>query len=474
MIYVFINNFLNNLIFFIMQKLFKFLSFLIVVTLVGVLSSCDKDEKETPLVPAFVTVPTSYQLITVTGDVSVQDIDVTANREIKIEPLTEDWITASVKAFDLESGAATISISVTKNETAFKGRNAVVKLSLVPLKEGDDVSKSTAKAEISVTQSLFGLPIATVFDLKLNPDGTAADGTGNLKVENGPDKPKVVMNESYKLLEATFSDMESKDYTKSTNADEIARGWNIDPGNKYYLLYNRENESDPMYYDSWEKDAGGNIVPIKRKQGNRRMCYYKMSWGGTDLAHTGQNEKLVNAYNSAFSYELLVTPPTDEGVGGNIFGNINPSHCGFGIGGNGGRYVFTYSTGFGGLTPVQPEVPTVQAGVPYHLVVTYSKTATPNIVIYYDGKKAGEVTDPALKEHGIKFPGDYYVSSNGDHTSAFRTPNTEYLVIGGGSHQSGMPTFGLAHDTKIMIARVYDTALTELEVKALYDYTKPE
>jgi hypothetical protein len=60
------------------------------------------------------------------------------------------------------------------------------------------------------------------------------------------------------------------------------------------------------------------------------------------------------------------------------------------------------------------------------------------------------------------------------HTHDVRTPNTEYLVIGGGSHQSGRPTFGLSHNTKIMVARVYGHALTPEEVKALYDSTKPE
>jgi hypothetical protein len=319
------------------------------------------------------------------------------------------------------------------------------------------------------------LPIATVFDLKLNPDGTATDATGNLTVETGPDKPKVELNTQYNLLEATFSEMECKNYAVNSTDAEKARGWDVDPGNKYYMLYSRENEPDPMYYDSWEKDAAGNIVPIRRKQGNRRMCYYKMPWGGTDLQHTGQNEKLVNAYNSAFSYELLVTAPDDKAVGGNIFGNINPSHCGFGIGGNSNRFAFTYSTAFGGLITVHAEeIDYVQGGVPYHFVVTYNKTATPNIILYYDGVKVGEASDDELKVHGLKFPADYYVQSNGQHTHDIRTPNTEYLVIGGGSHQSGMPTFGLAHNTKIMIARVYDSALTPVEVKALYDYAKPE
>jgi hypothetical protein len=61
-----------------------------------------------------------------------------------------------------------------------------------------------------------------------------------------------------------------------------------------------------------------------------------------------------------------------------------------------------------------------------------------------------------------------------EHEESARTPQTEYLCIGGGSHQSGYPSFGSAHNTKIVVARVYGKALNPTEVSALYNYHKPE
>ncbi|KAA6310674.1 hypothetical protein EZS27_038060, partial [termite gut metagenome] len=149
-----------------------------------------------------------------------------------------------------------------------------------------------------------------------------------------------------------------------------------------------------------------------------------------------------------------------------------------GIRENAKRANFLYSSEFGGQTSLDVDpVNSLDAGIYSHVVVTYDKNAKEdedNIFLYVDGKLLKSVGSAELKEHGLKFPADYYASSNGQHTHDRRTPNTEYLVISGGSHQSGHPTSGVTNGTKVMVARVYGHALTPVEVKALYDSTSPE
>jgi hypothetical protein len=144
-----------------------------------------------------------------------------------------------------------------------------------------------------------------------------------------------------------------------------------------------------------------------------------------------------------------------------------------------------YSTAFGTTTPVREldlvADPEGKTGVKvddytkyYHIVATYDKSATELIAVYIDGVKvAGSGSADIGAE--LLFPIDYYASATG-HTfhEENRTPQTEYLCIAGGSHQSGYPSYGAPHDTKIVVARVYGKALTQAEVSALYNYHKPE
>jgi hypothetical protein len=221
------------------------------------------------------------------------------------------------------------------------------------------------------------------------------------------------------------------------------------------------------------------------------MCFYKIPWSN--------NAGIVNAYKTAFSYELIYQAPKYEHpdvAGGeprvqngncNLFGNINPSHCGFGINLGEQEHRFVYSTEFGTTTPVmeldlEASTPEKKVGVKvedyskyYHIIATYDKSSkTELIALYIDGVKvAGSGTVDIGAE--LLFPIDYYASAT-NHTfhEENRTPCTEWLCIGAGSHQGGYGRFGAPNDTKIVVARVYGKALTPAEVAALYNYHKPE
>ncbi|GHT46792.1 hypothetical protein AGMMS49965_24570 [Bacteroidia bacterium] len=482
------------------------------------------------LIPAMLTVAASDQVQDLSGDATSISITVEANRKIKVTvPAEASWLTATVGELeDVDPttglGKATVAITVTDNTTAAKGRTASIQLELEPSRDGDIVSGAAAKATIQVRQSLKGLVVPDLFDLKLSADGTAVDGTGNLTVEIGPWAPKVSLNSLYNRFYATIDQVESDNYADPSGSgpgfggpsgDGLVMaqrfGWDVNPGNSFYELYNREyyaNDADKVKYWSYDQDGWR----VQRTEGNRRMCYYKMQWGGTNTSNplnqaatVGQNDKIVQAYESAFSYELVFRVG-EYGFNGNIFGNRNPSHCGFGIiaeGASGssdpergeistgGRIAFVYNTVWGGGAPTtvdsnQPNASGSEEGVVvepdtwYHVVVTYNRNAAIGqkaIVMYVDGKEITWVNNyDDLKNHGLQFPRDYYVGVNGEHNheGVGRTPNTEYLVVGGGSHMSGRPTGGPRQGTQIMIARVYGKALTPAEVTASYNAIKPE
>jgi hypothetical protein len=117
------------------------------------------------------------------------------------------------------------------------------------------------------------------------------------------------------------------------------------------------------------------------------------------------------------------------------------------------------------------------------VIVTYDKSSpTELITLYVDGVRTGGTGEENLGK-ALHFPRDYYGGVNGHQPDApdatggdaeGRTANTEWMCIGGGSHQSGYPTFGAMHGTKIVVARLYGKALTPAEVSALYNFHKPE
>jgi hypothetical protein len=274
----------------------------------------------------------------------------------------------------------------------------------------------------------------------------------------GPAKPVITFNAAYGLYEATISEISSEAYP----ADH-----KLFPGNSDYAAIADE---EALMGD-------GQIHTV----GSSRMCFYKMPWS--------TNAGIVNAYQNAFSYELIYSAPEyTDNRNNNIFGNINPTHCGFGIRRADDKNMFTYHLSYGATLNVsqkndKAEDVTVEFGKYYHIVATYDKNSpTELIALYVDGVKVGSSSpsDGSKSDLGkaLHFPTDYY--NNPAHGSniagghASRTSNTEFLCIGAGSHQGGYGRFGAPHNTKIVVARVYGHALNQTEVSTLYNYHVPE
>jgi hypothetical protein len=326
----------------------------------------------------------------------------------------------------------------------------------------------------------------------------------------GPLAPQVVTRNGRK--QAIFIEARAKDYRGLTSGNQYYQAV-IDRNSALYgALFDAPAGSrtgiagfaEQGYMDwngGWGLDRGDGTLNV---MGDNQVCFYKVQWGGkpANPASSGlsvpanDNQPIVNAYSTEFSYELLIDLPDAGEGGGHIFGNFNPSHCGFGFNCSGGVINFQYQNAFGGndqakiqmskenLTSFSVQVragthPDATTGIPewggsHHLVVTYKKT-TGNVSFYVDGQLFTYVNgDPVLMAHGIKFPEDYYGATGGNHTSDRRNWNAEWLGIGTNCHQSGMPN-QVAHDgTGIAIARIFGHALTQAEVTKLYNYVTPE
>jgi hypothetical protein len=489
-----------------------------------------------------VTVAVSDQIQDLPGDAANKDITVDANRELKVTvPAEATWLTATVKSNDLSK--AVLTIAVTDNETAFKGRSATIQIECVPSRTDDNVSGTSAKGTISVTQSLKGLAVADLFDLKLNADGTAEDASGTFKwgdkvayytntdpsvtMSGGPVKPTVAMNPQYGRLEATFPGIQSADYTNTHNNQAsilaTALGWDKQYGTSLYEEYNFEKKNQEANPDSKKYESWDGTTPNLRQQGNTKMSFFKMHYGGKMYDGAGRIEKVNTALQTAYSYEVLVRWPYDigdvvataadgtelvyeAGSHGYVFGNSVPrdDRGGAAIRGRDGKLCFTFATNWGGEGRAHLDMahteessgfvvapgnhPNAETGVDikkdvvYHCVATYSK-AEGKVAFYVDGKLLVSTTDARLKTNPPSFPTQYYAHGGGSiqgednfPVGNVHVPNVEYFAIPGGAN-ANMPTNGgdlQGHNIKFMVARVYGKALTPEEVAASYNYLKPE
>ncbi|MDR3093286.1 MAG: hypothetical protein LBU62_01410 [Bacteroidales bacterium] len=489
---------------------FKYLfSWAVVLAIASGFSSCGDDDPEpVKLIPAFVTVASGDQVQDLQGDATSKDISVQANREIKVTvPVAATWLTATVKSADLTAGTAVVTFSVTDNTEAFKGRTATIDIQCVatPGRDDDNVNSASAKGTITVTQSLKGLAVADVFDLKWKTDGTPYDASANgIAIEKGPLAPIYAANGIYGLPTVTIPQVDSKAYATGTPPED-----NGTAGRLYEIAIWERNKA--AYGDQfaaiadvtyWDHNGGEWSTSESKTMGDgKKMCYYKVQWGGKPATPSAggasvvanDNKAFVDAYNTAFSYELLFRAPNQiasdpPSIGGSaLFGNANMTHCGFGINIRDGAIVFLTHTGFGNTmvvgwqdsgtgvvgVPVEEKVVPVENQV-YHVVATFNK-AEGSAKLYVDGVLIASVTDNAdFKTHGIMFPTDYYGATNGQHAHDRRTWNTEWLCLGNSCHQSGMPNWAGPDRAEYAVARVYGKALTQEEVTASYNYFKPE
>jgi hypothetical protein len=367
--------------------MYKLVKFLVLGAFLCSVIGCGKDDPDEPkkpdtpgtpggtLLPAFVSVEAADASILLSGDEGTKEITVKANREIEITVADATWVTATATATDLTASTAKLTITVQKNEEAFKGRTATVNITAKKANDDDNVSGASAKTSIEIKQSLFGLPTADLFDWKVDAAGNVSDVSANgLAITVGPAKPATTLNPSYGLYEATIEEVSSEKY-----ADDHALYPAGHPYNSEFV-----NIAAETYMAG---DGQSHAVESKR------MSYYKIPWS--------TNAGIVNAYKSAFSYELIFqSPEHPTNSNNNLFGNVNPTHCGFGINRHENTINFCYHYSFGSTSRLYHIAEdstrvTVDFAKYYHVVATYDK-ANPDesIVLYVDGVKVASHSNP--------------------------------------------------------------------------------
>jgi uncharacterized protein YjdB len=309
------------------------------------------------------------------------------------------------------------------------------------------------------------LPRAKLFDLAFREDKTAYDASpNNLTILEGPAKPTVEWNTYYGRYEAIIHTPKSKNYVD-------------DPlyGTVDYSSWASETYQD---YRHRERPAE---YPDPRTLGEKSMGFYKIPWSN--------NQPMYDAYTNAFSYELVFMVPVRLWTSSEhfyLFGNLNPSHSGFGIMlwcRWGSDYTDPPSPiGFtsihkwaeGSMHEMTTPYP-LEAEKYYHVIVTYDRHSTTELkALYVDGEKVASETEN-LGEY-MFLPVDYYWGELNNMRDRGYEPGVtprqdwmENLWIAGVAHQSGYPNTAEApNNTHFVIARVYDKALTATEVSALY------
>jgi hypothetical protein len=456
----------------------KLLKFSMIAALICIMFSCKEDDaKEEVVIPAYVEVALADQIQSFFGDADTKKVTLKANREVELIVPSVDWLVAKIDTADLTTGTATISITVTKNTEAFKGRSTTIAIALKPLKEGDNVSGSTAKATIEVKQSLFGLPIADLLDLSFTAAGVTDISPLNNPVQDvlpnstpitgaiGGDFPEgwpkvfptMIQNTLYGGYVAHFSGpqdgergscayrVDIADYSKVTPAYQSAPiplneiGKALTKEFSIECLFKREL----LKYTADEvKYTGSRVVDSEK---NNRRCYLFSATQSFGVGLQIESPSDANPFEEAklrLYTETTDTPDIPQG-------------------GAGGKIVrATYET-------------IIQFETYYHAIGTYKfEDNQGTLVLYVDGEEvARERTDVG---YNIKMAAY-------NHTDAL----AQWFCIGGDSRRADLSITNHVSDNfenwaervfsgEIAVARIYGHALTQEDVSALYNFHKPE
>jgi hypothetical protein len=433
-----------------MSKVVRFFMF---VTLACVTFSCGKDEEPLPpLSLAYIELESAAdatQLLP--GDAGSKTFSVAASRKFAANA-DVDWCSAAV---DVE--AQTITLTVTRNAyvtgTKPSKRNGVVTITALPEREGDDVSN--IKLDVNVEQALYGLPEADMLNLVFNATG-ALDTSPLSNIINTPQEvPTTKMNTVYNRFSAVFSGNRASGHA----------------GTMFYQI--------PLYTTTltWDQLT---VFGVDRN-----------ALPNPTLTALGQAFDHKN-----FTVEGIISNTFKNAAGEDLYGeqefiSIQQS-AGWGLGfeggnaENGGTFVFYYnwcdklleydaatkSDGnykFG-IEPAVEGQPVVGArpNVFYHVVVTTDFTAH-KIIAYVDGKLIGErafnetTTTVTLPCGANKFAN--WIGLGADPNN----PPTR----GEGVTELPKATSQYSANGELVVARMYNKALTATEVELLYQYEKP-
>jgi Cu/Ag efflux protein CusF len=469
----------------------KFLKFSMIAVLVCIMFSCkDDDPKEEVITPAYVEVAITDQIQSFLGDADTKKVTLKTNREIELTLPVLDWLTVKIDSTDLKAGTASLSISVTKNTTAFKGRNAAIAIALKPLKEGDNVSASTAKATIEVKQSLFGLPIADLLDVSFTPTGPVdlsplnnpvtdvlphSEPLNSVRGGSFPDGypkiyPTISKNEAYGVFTAHFSGPQD--------------------GNERGSCAYRVNFADYSAVSASNNPRlpEGPVLPLNEigKALTKEFaleCLYKRDL----LTYTEEEVKYLSASNATVagteklnnrSYPFSATQ--SFGVGLQVSGGPKDAN-----GKGSGRLAFYTETNENGVPPqggaggaicqAVDETQFVEYDKYYHAIATYKYDETAKqgtLILYVNGVKVADTKTQVNWNIKMAAP---------NHTDAL----AQWFAIGGDSRKADIVKGNHFNDSfenwservwsgEIVIARIYGHALTAEEVSALYNFHKPE
>jgi hypothetical protein len=440
----------------------------------GLLYACSKDdnkeEPKKPLATPYIEFAAAEDanLIFTGGEAADKTVTLKANRELEATAST-NWVTTTVTVNADKSVSLKIAV---QQSNATKKRTATVTVTTKPAEEGD---KTATPITISLSQGVFGLPTADLLDLVF------IEG-------EGPNLARDISPLANPVLDVpTYS--EEKDGTVTEKCPKVY------PTISANTTYGR----NVAYF----KGASQTCIDAGARS-DRTSCSYRIDFVdySTALTHYHPNDLASNTViplndlgkglDGGFSMEAIIK--RDPGKGGNFFSATQSYGFSLGVSvldDDHGRLDFYMDTnndsdgrGTSGKTisvrsadPAEeggPKGPAIESGKYYHIVGTYDK-AGEKLTLYVDGVKVNEgLLEPGYR---VRFAQPkttdalaQWICLGADARRADPYINGQYVHLS--DNYENWSEY--SYTGEVVIARIYSKALSDAEVKTLYDYEKPE
>ena len=504
------------------------------VALVSTAFSCGEDEQPLPaLASPYVELESAADAVQLLpGDAGTKTFTVDANR--KFEATSDaDWCTVSVN-----DTAGSVTLTFTRNAyvpapgTKPNKRSGVVTVQALPERDGDNVAN--AKVDVNVEQAVYGLPEANLLDVVFN----AAGATDNSPMKNPvlrvlpfmaslsasdpgyqtwwsvQETPDYVMNAAYGRTTARFHGGQNENpenHAMVVAGDNSKRG---DHGSCALLVdyadfscVKADYLSSGGFEPNATTDVSSKIIPLNNlgkalfsSAGYSLECIFRPDpWGHRKYVFS-------STQSSGHGFE----------VDGQDFSWYSESCLPYkGTGADGSGSGLTLTGGIKDEAGTQKQDMAVQYHLSdeewaatdrfYHFIGTFENPvngSAPVMRLYLNGK--------IVRDSDGDGKGDLEGTINGTGTVVEKTgtagnvlrvgtPGTDalsqYYVIGGNARRADHPAYPNVHWNRtdnngttdagddwceriffgeIVLARIYDKALTADEALILYDYERPE
>ncbi|MDR3093226.1 MAG: hypothetical protein LBU62_01105 [Bacteroidales bacterium] len=444
----------------------KFVRFFMFVALICVAFSCkDDEEKPTPLVKAYVEVAVADATQLLPGSSGTQTFTVESNRELEVSS-DVGWCTVSVSG-------KTVTLTFTENSYV-PGAKPAKRAGIVTVKAkavNADDNVTDAKANVTVDQELFGLPKAELLDMVFNAQGA---------VDNSP-----LANPVYNVPK----------YSAALPVDPVQFQKGGAYGDRYTARFTGTHQDG-------DRGSCALRVDFADFKSHTTIGTYNGYGFTPPIPRNALGEALTGG---SFSMEVLCrpeTPPDEAGSLRSRYGIFDASqYAGPGIFIDGGqlRFNLPYQKADGvrasEAAVISHDITEVSAdwgldgasGNYQHVIATFDKE-THTMRLYLNGVQVEEAL------------------TNADIASAYRVSNAsgtpagnpaegtwaehnlcQWICIGGVNRRSDAAYAGAPHINKddangamrlftgeIVLARIYNKALTATEAQFLYDYERPE